>query len=93
MADEAVPAKAKKPKKQSRVDRWNEAASQASAALADLRALQEEYQEWLDNLPENLQSSAVGEKLTTVCELDIEGALDTANEAEGVDLPLGFGKD
>jgi hypothetical protein len=50
-----------------------------------LRELQEEYQEWLDNLPENLQSTALAEKLDEVCPLDLE-QLD-------VDLPRGFGRD
>jgi hypothetical protein len=97
MADN-VPAsppilKTKKPKKQSRADRWVEAASEAHAALETLRGLQEEYQEWLDNLPENLQSSPVGEKLQAVTELDVEGAISTAEEAEAMELPQGFGRD
>lgn len=95
-AQPAAPQRVKgSPRKRppSRATRWGEAASAAKAALDDLKAVQEEYQEWLDNLPENLQSSPVGEKLTAVCELDIEGAQSTAEEAEGIELPLGFGKD
>lgn len=82
-----------KPKSPSRSTRWQEACSQAISALEALTELQSEYQDWLDNLPENLQSSAVGEKLQTVCDLDLQGALDTASEAESVDLPMGFGRD
>ena len=41
-------------------------------AVETLRKLQEEYQEWLDNLPENLQSTAVAEQLDEVCSLDME---------------------
>ena len=100
MADETPAAKpvvtatkVAKPKKQSRADRWSEAASTAKQALEELHEVQQEYQEWLDNLPENLQQSPVGEKLTTVCELDIEGAMSTVDEAESADLPLGFGRD
>jgi len=77
----------------SRTDRWREAAAAAVAALEQLREVQEEYQEWLDNLPEGLDQSAVADKLNEVCDLDVEGALDTCNEAENVDLPLGFGRD
>jgi hypothetical protein len=50
-----------------------------------LRELQAEYQDWLDNLPESLQASALAEKLEDVCSVDID-ALD-------VELPLGFGRD
>lgn len=80
-------------KTQSRAARWADAASRALAALEDLKGLQEEYEEWKDNLPENLAGSALGEKLEAVCDLDIEGAIDTINEADGIDLPLGFGRD
>ena len=65
--------------KRSRPQRWME-------AVETLRALQAEYQEWLDNLPENLQDGALADKLQAVCELDLD-------ELENVDLPLGFGRD
>jgi len=55
-------------------------------AVATLRALQEEYQAWLDNLPESLQDSALADKLQAVCELDLDAM-------EDVELPLGFGRD
>ena len=90
---EKAPKAARAKKKQSRASRWSDACTTALAALEDLRALQEEYEEWRDNLPENLQQSPVGEKLDAVCELDIESAVDTVSEAEGIDLPRGFGKD
>lgn len=64
--------------KRSRPQRWAE-------AVETLRELQEEYQSWLDNLPESLQSSVLAEKLEEVCALDID-QLD-------VELPLGFGRD
>lgn len=80
-------------KNQSRAARWQAAASAAVAALEELKSVQDEYEEWKDNLPENLQNSAVGEKLEAVCDLDVDGGLDTANEADGIDLPLGFGRD
>jgi len=65
-------------KKRSRPQRW-------AAALDELRTLQEEYQEWLDNLPEALAHSATAEKLQAITELDLE-ELD-------VELPRGFGRD
>jgi len=88
--------KFKKPKKvkpKSRATRWSEAASYAVSALEDLVAIQQEFSDWKDNLPDNLQQSPLGEKLETICDLDIESALSTAQEAEGADIPLGFGRD
>ena len=64
--------------RRSRPQRW-------AAAVETLRELQAAYQDWLDNLPESLQSSALAEKLEEVCSVDID-ALD-------VELPLGFGRD
>jgi hypothetical protein len=64
---------------QSRAQRW-------MAAVEELQALQQEYQAWLDNLPESLQDSPVGEKLEAICSLDLEELVD-------IDLPLGWGKD
>ena len=65
--------------RQSRLQRWQ-------AAAEELLALQEEYRAWYDNLPENLQDTALTQKLKTVCELDLE-------EIASIELPLGFGRD
>jgi hypothetical protein len=81
------------PKPKSRRERWESAVADALASLQELVDLQQEYQEWADNLPENLEASPVGEKLEAVCELDIAGAMQTIEEADGTDLPLGFGRD
>jgi hypothetical protein len=76
-----------KKKSLSRSARWGEACGTArtaieellsaidelDTALAELRGVQEEYEEWKDNLPENLAGSALGEKLEEVCGLEIEG--------------------
>lgn len=77
----------------SRTQRWQDACAAAQTAIQDLLDLQQEYQDWLDNLPENLQDSALGEKLQAVCDLDLEGAQGTIEECESADLPLGFGRD
>ena len=65
--------------RRSRLQRWQD-------AVRTLRTLQDEYQEWLDNLPESLQDSAVAAKLEAVCDLDL-------TEHESVELPLGYGRD
>jgi chromosome segregation ATPase len=45
-------------------------------ALQNLRDVrEEEYQGWLDNLPENLQQSPVGEKLSALLEIDLEPSM------------------
>jgi len=80
-------------KKPSRAARWEAACVGAELALQALKDVQEEYQEWFDNLPENLRDSAVGEKLETVCDVDVEGVLDQIVEAGSLDLPQGFGRD
>jgi phage anti-repressor protein len=41
-----------KPERQTRGDRWMEAAQTAADALSTLLDIQEEYQEWYDNMPE-----------------------------------------
>jgi hypothetical protein len=77
----------------SRPKRWNDAIQYAEAGLNALVEIQEEYNDWYENLPENLQQSPVGEKLEEVANVDIEGALATLEEASEVELPLGFGRD
>lgn len=91
-----------KRKNNSRTARWQNACDRArvaaedlESAFGDLKDIQSEYEEWRDNLPENLQSSALAEKLNEVCDLDLDlddvgGKVD---EAENVDLPRGFGRD
>lgn len=90
---QAPTPKPAKVQQKSRADRWGEACSNARNGLEDLVALKEEYEEWKDNLPENLQQSPVAEKLEAVCDLDFDSAIEVIDEAEGVDLPLGFGRD
>jgi len=70
-----------KARRLSRPQRWAD-------AVAELSSLLEEYQEWRDSLPENLEGSALAEKLDAV--LGYEGFI---QELEGVELPLGFGRD
>jgi len=106
------------PKQKSRSARWFEAAGIArekfdaidamandlAEALADLESIRAEYEDWFDNLPENLQDSPVGTKLAEISQLDIENLANEPLEnwvdvgelidaAENADLPLGFGRD
>lgn len=112
-----IPKRPKRQRPPSRAKRWaaavakvQKAIEEARAALdadleegiAELEELKEEFENWKDNLPENLSQSPLGEKLEAVVDLDLDftdltSALDDAEskimEAEGIDLPLGFGRD
>ena len=90
----------------SRPARWAAAISKAEEGIANIRdafgeleSLKEEYQEWLDNLPEMSQGTAVEEKLQAVTDLDTDepSALDEIESAlsdlADADLPRGFGRD
>ena|SRR6516225_12233897 len=57
-----------------------------ATAVATLVRLQGEYRAWLDNLPPNLENSALADKLQTIVELDLE-------ELAAVDPPRGYGRD
>ena len=55
-------------------------------AVQTLVDLQAEYQDWLENLPDSLQGSAVAEKLEAICEYDF-------GDLETLEPPRGFGRD
>ena len=57
-----------------------------AAAVAALARLQGEYRAWLDNLPPNLESSALADKLRSIVELDLD-------ELQAIDPPHGYGRD
>ena len=55
-------------------------------AVRTLLDLQDEYQGWLDNLPDSLGESALAFKLQAICALDLA-------ELDSVEPPRGFGRD
>ena len=55
-------------------------------AVRTLLDLQDEYQGWLDNLPDSLGESALAHKLEAICALDLA-------ELDSVEPPRGFGRD
>ena len=65
--------------RRSRVQRWRD-------AVMELQELQDEYQAWLDALPENMEDSATAEALRTICDLDL-------SELEAIVPPRRFGRD
>lgn len=60
-----------------------------AAVLDEVNALLESLQSWRDGLPENLQSSALADKL----EAAIDGFTDAADTLGNIDMPIGFGRD
>lgn len=89
------------------IDGVNQQLSDLSEAFATLLDLQQEYSDWLDNMPEGLQQSATADKLQAIVDLslepdipqewdedlDLSDAESCLDEAESADLPLGFGRD
>ena len=65
--------------RRSRPQRWQD-------AVRTLRDLQDEYQAWLDHLPDPLRESAVAVKLEAICDLDLA-------DLESIEPPLGYGRD
>ena len=81
-------------KSESRPERWSKAVADIRAGLEALTDLKDEYQDWLDNLPENLQEGATAEKLNEVVDASFYDEIESAvDEADAIELPKGFGKD
>lgn len=70
-------------------------------ALSDLKDIQQEYADWYDNMPDALTNSPTGEKLAALLEIEleldssasVEELQEAVDNAEGADLPLGWGRD
>ena len=54
--------------------------------MAELIALQAEYEAWLEELPDTLQDTATTEALRTIADLDF-------SDLQAIDPPRGFGRD
>ena len=61
--------------RRSRLQQWRD-------VVAELQDLQDEYQAWLDALPQNIADSGTAEALRTICDLDL-------SELEGIVPPPG----
>jgi hypothetical protein len=55
-------------------------------AVAELVALQDEYTQWFEALPEPLRETATGDALQAIVEFDL-------SELADLDPPRGFGRD
>jgi len=65
--------------RRSRPQRWRD-------AVAELIALQDEYTQWFEALPEALRETATGEALQAIVEFDL-------SEFAELEPPRGFGRD
>lgn len=90
----------RKKRRQSRADRWADAAAKVESAKEELETalealaeVRQEYVDWKDNLPENLADSPMGEKLQAIEDLDLEPDFSGLEGLADMDLPLGFGRD
>lgn len=82
-------------------EQLNEAKQEIVDALEELKAMAEEYGEKFDNMNEGLQASPYGQKCEAMQQLDLDASSDEeleeliakVDEAEGAEIPLGFGRD
>jgi hypothetical protein len=65
--------------RRSRPQRWHD-------AVAELVALQEEYRDWFEALPEATRDGATGDALQAILDLDLD-------EIAAIEPPRGFGRD
>jgi hypothetical protein len=83
----------KLPPRESRAAAWSRLAGEAAANIEELISLQAEFESAKDAQPDNLQDGPFGQKCDEICGIDLESALSTLQEAEGAEVPLGFGRD
>jgi len=65
--------------RRSRPQRWHD-------AVAELVALQDEYRDWFEALPEATRDGATGDALQAILDLDLD-------EIATIEPPRGFGRD
>jgi uncharacterized coiled-coil DUF342 family protein len=73
------------PKVKSRSERLQEALATVSIGRADIEALRDELQSWLDNMPENLQQSSKAGELQEAID-QLETIIEQLEEAEGTEV-------
>jgi|TARA_R110002110_G_scaffold13980_2_gene66236 hypothetical protein len=81
------------PKKMTRAERWDYEIVRAQQAIEELVAMQSEFEDWYDSMPENLQGSPTGEMLEEIVNIDLDSAETSINEAAEAQIPKGFGRD
>lgn len=83
-------------------EQLREAKQEVVDALDALRDMAQEFGEPYDNMSEGLQQTPFGQKCEAMQNLDLDGAdvddeldelVSKIDEAEGAEIPLGFGRD
>lgn len=72
-------------KPKSRADRFSDAQGLVSEAHSQFEELRDELQNWLDNLPENLQSSQKADDLNAAID-ELDNLISSCDEIEGADV-------
>jgi len=72
-------------KRQSRADRFNDAQGLITEGKNIIEELREELQNWLDNMPENLQGGSKADELQTAID-ELESVIMSLEEVEGVSV-------
>jgi len=83
----------KLPPRESRAAAWARVAGEAVANVEELINYQQECEEAKEGQPDGLQDGPFAQKCEEICGIDLQGALDALLEAEGAEVPLGFGRD
>lgn len=77
----------------SKTTRWYDACRRARAALEELEELREGFGDTYENMTEGLQQTSFGIKCEAMKDFDLQPAIEAIDEAEGLEIPLGFGRD
>lgn len=85
--------KAKKTKSPPKSQIWSDNCAKAREALEELEGLREEWSDIYDRMSEGLQQGPYGQKCEAMSNLDLASAIEAVDEAEGLEVPLGFGRD
>jgi len=72
-------------KPKSRRERFAEAIASVEMAMADIQSLRDELQDWLDNMPDNLQTGQKAEELEGAV-ANLEDVLDSLETATSTDV-------
>ena len=83
----------KLPPRESRAATWQRLSEEAVERVEHLIDYQQEIQEAKDGQPDNLQDAPFAQRCDAICDIDLEGALNTLQEAESAEMPRGFGRD
>jgi hypothetical protein len=83
----------KLPPRESRSTAWTRLTGEAAAAVEQLIEYQSEFEDAMEAQPDSLRDGPFAQKCEEIRGIDLQGALETLQEAENAEIPLGFGRD